>query len=133
MYACIHVPRFSVEAIVRAEPVLRAQAVAITDGTPPLCRVMAVNRKASRAGVKLGMSKLEAAQLPGLMVRQRSPAQEEAAYAALLDLAFAFSPRVEATAPDTITLDLAGLEQLFGMPATIASNLIHGASLLGLK
>src|SRR5205823_10347899 len=133
MYACIYVPRFPVQAIVRAEPALRARAVAVIDGTPPLCRVMAVNQKAFRAGVKLGLSKLAAAQLPDLMVRQRSLAQEAAAHAALLDLGFAFSPRVEAIAPDTVTFDGSGLEQLFGAPETIARNLVRRASALGFK
>jgi len=133
MYACIYVPRFPVQAIVRAEPALRAKAVAVIDGTPPLCRVMAANQKAFRAGVKLGLSKLAAAQLPDLMVRQRSLAQEAAADAALLDLGLAFSPRVEAIAPDTVTFDGSGLEQLFGAPETIARNLVRRASALGFK
>ena len=133
MYACIHIPNFLVQAILRAEPALRAEAVAITDGKPPLCRVVALNNKAARAGVKPGISKLEAAQFPEVTIRQRSPAQEQGAHAALLDLGFAFSPRVEATAPDTVVLDLAGLEHLFGVPETIASNLKRGASALRLK
>jgi protein ImuB len=133
MYACIHIPNFLVQAILRAEPALRAEAVAITDGKPPLCRVVALNNKAARGGIKPGISKLEAAQFPEVTIRQRSPAQEQAAHAALLDLGFAFSPRVEATAPDTVVLDLAGLEHLFGVPETIASNLKRGASALRLK
>ena len=133
MYACIYVPHFALQAIVRAEPALRLQPVAITEGTPPLCKVTDINQKACRAGIKLGMSKLEAAQLPGLTVRQRSPAQEAAAHAALLDLGFSFSPRVESTAPDTVVLDITGLEHLFGAPAMIARSLVERASVLGLK
>src|SRR6516225_5017014 len=55
---------------------------------------------------------------PGLRPQQtavsarRSPAAEESAHAALIDLGFSFSPRLEDVAADTIILDLAGLEHL---------------------
>jgi protein ImuB len=58
-----------------------------------------------------------------------------AAHAALIDCACAFSPRVEdnAATPDTVVLDLDGLERLFGSPAKIARDLARRASELGLK
>ena len=46
MFACIYVPDFPVEAIVRAEPLLRERAVAVLEGKPPLVRVVALNEKA---------------------------------------------------------------------------------------
>lgn len=64
---------------------------------------------------------------------QRSPAQEIAAHAALLDAAYAFSPRVEDTAPDTVVLDVNGLERLFGAPPKIAREIARRASELGLE
>ena len=36
-------------------------------------------------------------------------------------VAFAFSPTVEQTAPDTVTFDVAGLERLFGLPQEVAA------------
>src|SRR5580704_4612332 len=39
MFACIYIPDFPVEAIVRVEPRLREQAVAVLEGRPPLPRV----------------------------------------------------------------------------------------------
>lgn len=39
----------------------------------------------------------------------------------LTPLAVEFSPTVEQTAPDTVTLDAAGLERLFGMPQEVAA------------
>jgi protein ImuB len=66
-------------------------------------------------------------------LRRRSPAQEAAAHAALLDAACAFSPRVEATAADTVVLDLAGLESLFGPAAKLARDLARRASELGVE
>ena len=60
MFACIYIPDFAVEAIVRTEPLLREQAVAVLDGKPPLVRVIALNEKAQRMGMEVGMTKLKA-------------------------------------------------------------------------
>ncbi len=57
-FACIFVPDFSVEALLRAEPELRSQAVAVLEGKAPLQKVFAGNEKARRAGVEVGMTKL---------------------------------------------------------------------------
>jgi len=38
----------------------------------------------------------------------------------LTALGFEFSPLVEQTAPDTVTLDVSGLERLFGFPQDVA-------------
>ena len=65
-------------------------------------------------------------------VPARAP-QQEAVTAALLDCAQAFSPRVEATAADTIVLDIAGLERLFGPPDKLAQTLRQRARELGLE
>src|SRR5271166_2963020 len=61
MFACIYIPDFPVEAIVRAEPLLREQAVAVLEGKPPLVRVVALNEKARLLGMEVGMTKLQAA------------------------------------------------------------------------
>jgi protein ImuB len=58
MFACIFIPDFNVEAVLRAEPMLRGQAVAVFDGKPPLCYVVGVNEAARRLGVEIGMTKL---------------------------------------------------------------------------
>ena len=50
MFACIYIPDFPVEAIVRVEPWLREQAVAVLEGKPPLVRVVALNEKARWPG-----------------------------------------------------------------------------------
>jgi protein ImuB len=64
---------------------------------------------------------------------RRSPAEQESAHAALIDLGFSFSPRLEDAAADTIILDLAGLEHLLGSPGEIAARIAQRASELGLK
>jgi len=91
-----------------------------------------MNEAAAEVGIELGMAKLQAAAY-SVELRPRSPAQEAAAHAALLDGAQAFSPRVEATAADTVVLDIAGLERLFGPPAKLAQDLQRRALELGLE
>ncbi len=169
MFACIYIPDFPVEAIVRVEPWLREQAVAVLEGKPPLVRVVALNEKARCLGMEVGMTKLQAAVFsapanaevthpsearvknskatqielssrrarsrpqPGsAILRQRSAEQENSAHAALLDVAHAFTPRVEDTARDTLLLDLAGLERLYGAPATTARDLASRVNAIAL-
>jgi protein ImuB len=131
-FACIFVPNFPVAAIFRAEPELRAQAVAIFEGKPPLEKVFAVNENAGRAGISPGMTKAQAELCSELTLRPRSPLQESATHAALLDCAQSFSPCVEDAAADTAILDLAGMESLFGTLPEIARNLFRCAADLGL-
>src|SRR5579863_263990 len=131
-FACIFVPDFPVEALLRTEPRLRSQLLAVLEGKPPLQKVFAVSENARRAGVAPGMTKLQIEDCAGLAFRNRSPLQETAAHAALLDCAQSFSPRVEDTALDTIVLDLLGMDLLFGPLPKIARNLAGRASDLGL-
>jgi protein ImuB len=160
MFACIHIPDFPVEAMVRAEPWLRERAVAVLEGRPPLTRVIALNEKARLLGMEIGMTKLQAAVFAGTLppenakapvpqsgskrantlshpnlaiLRQRSPQQEISAHAALLDVAHAFTPRVEDTAPDTLLLDLEGLDRLYGAPPRMASELAARVMAVGME
>ena len=131
-FACIFVPNFSVAAVFRAEPELRAQAVAIFEGRSPLEKVFAVNESAGRIGIMPGMTKAQAELCSELTLRPRSPLQESVAHATLLDCAQSFSPCVEDAAADTAILDLAGMESLFGSLPEIARNLFRRAAELGL-
>lgn len=132
-FACIFVPDFPLEAIVRTEPELRSQAMAVLEGKPPLQKVFALNENARRASIELGMTKLQVEACTDLVLRSRSQLQEAAAHAALLDCAQSFSPRVEDTASDTLLLDLAGLESLFGPLPKIAREVACRAADLGLE
>ena len=131
-FACLHIPDFLVQAVVRSEPALGGRALALVEGVPPLCRVVAASEAASEAGIEPGMAQAQAEQFRGVEIRRRSPEQEKNAHAALLDLGGSFSPRLEDTAPDAILLDLAGLEALFGGAETVARRLAQGALGLGL-
>ena len=132
MFAALYIPDFPVAAVVRCDPALRGKAVAVLEGKPPVVTVAATNEQAAEIGIEPGMTKLQAAAYP-VELRQRSAEQEAAAHAALLDCAQAFSPRVEDTAADTVVLDIAGLERLFGPPAKLARSLAERASELGLE
>jgi protein ImuB len=133
MFACIFVPNFPVATVFRAEPELRAQAVAIFEGKPPLEKVYAVNESASRMGIAPGMTKAQAELCSELTLRPRSRLQEASSHAALLDCAQSFSPCVEDAAPDTALIDLAGMESLFGSLPEIAHAMSHRITGLGLE
>jgi protein ImuB len=130
-FACIYFPDFMVQSVVRAEPALRDCAIALISGKPPLWSVVAANAAALRAGVQLGMTKSQVAEFCDVTVRHRSEAQEKVAHAALLDVGWSVSPRVEDTAADTIVLDLEGLESLLGNDENIARELAQRASRVG--
>jgi protein ImuB len=137
-FACIHIPDFMVQSVVRAEPALRGgeiasrdSALALISGKPPLWRVVAANTAALRAGVHLGMTKSQVTEFCGVEIRHRSEAQEKAAHAALLDVGWSVSPRVEDTAVDTVVLDLEGLASLFGTDENIARELAQRATRVG--
>ncbi|HUA14196.1 MAG TPA: DNA polymerase Y family protein [Verrucomicrobiae bacterium] len=131
-FASIYVPNFPVAAALRAESELQAAALAILEGKPPLEKVIAVNEKAGRMGIAPGMTKAQAELCTEIALRSRSALQESSAHAALLDCAQSFSPCVEDTACDTVLLDLAGMESLFGSTSDISHALSHRAAALGL-
>jgi protein ImuB len=134
-FAAIYVPDFIVQAVLRAEPQLRGRALVLIDGIAPLEIVVAAGKIALEAGIRLGMAKSQLEQFRGVEIRHRSSAQiraqEKSAHAALLDLGWSFSPRLEDVAPDTIVLDLAGLEVLYGSEENIADQLVLRARELG--
>jgi protein ImuB len=131
-FACIYVPNFPVAAALRAEPELQARAVAIVEGKPPLEKIVAVDEKATRLGIAPGMTKAQAELCSELALRPRSPLQEAAAHAALLDCAQSFSPCVEDAASDTALLDLAGMQSLLGALPEISRAISNRATTLGL-
>jgi protein ImuB len=131
-FASIFVPNFMVQAVVRAEPALRERALALIDGNPPLCSVVAVEEKAAQAGIECGMTKTNAAQFTSVEIRPRSRPQERTAHAALRDIGWSVSPKIEDTAEDAIVLDLSGLDHLFRSEEEIAAHLVERSSGCGL-
>jgi protein ImuB len=130
--ACLFVADFPVAAIVRANPELRDQPIALTRMPTP--RQSANRRAASRigqyqphselshvaaaaqaAGVRAGMTVAQArALMPTLSVTHPSSAAERVAIDALADAAESISPVIEAGQPGCVWLDLNGLQHLYG-------------------
>ena len=139
-FACMFIPDFPVQAVIRQDPDLRYKPVAILEGAAPLTKVFAANATARALGVELGMTKLKVETCPGVERRWRAPSQEVTAHAALLDCAWTISPRIEeaengsgAGLPGTVVLDIAGCEKLFGSQQKIADDLKHIAAEVGLE
>lgn len=132
-FASIHVPNFSLQAVLFTEPALKDQAVALFDGTPSLCSVVAINDSARKAGIEIGMTELQAAQFFGVEKRHRSRTWEESLHITLLQMCWSISPRVEEAAAGTFVLDLTGLHRIHGLHSNIARELASRASALGLE
>lgn len=138
LFACVFVPCFAVQASVRCEPEQKRLAwsnrpIAVFDGPDSLPRIFACNERAQVAGVEAGITKAQAAQCPGIILRKRDPKQEHAAQAALFDCASAFSPRVESTAQGIVILDIDGTERIFGPPQKLLRLVADNASRIGLE
>jgi protein ImuB len=143
-FACIYIPDFLIQAVVRGQRALGDGALALLGGAPPLWSVVAVNPAAFTAGIQLGMTKAQVAQFGNdvgardtrargtVQICMRSESQEKSAHAALLDTAWSVSPRVEDTALDTIVLDIEGLASLFGTGESIAQELTRRVAAIGL-
>ena len=78
-FACVFVPDFPVQALVRLEPELRTKPVAILAGAAPLTKVFAVNKEARNLGVETGMNKVQVEAFRGMALRWRSVPHEETA------------------------------------------------------
>jgi protein ImuB len=125
-YAAIHIPEFPVVAWLRADAAVRSHALAVTEGVAPLQRVVSINRAARSQGVSRGMSKVQAEATGPMLFRNRSVAEETAAFENVLEIAERFSPRIEAlTGPlneyaqarslsVSLLIDRTGTEMLFG-------------------
>jgi len=138
-FACLFVPDFPVQALVRVEPELGSKPVAVMEGAAPFTKIFCVNAKARELGVETGMSKVQTDAFSGIEWRWRSDSQEKTAHAALLDCAWTMSPRVEEISDeageillDAVVLDIAGCEKLFGSTEKIAADLKRAATEVGI-
>jgi len=112
--ACIVLPLFPLAARLRSEPELVREAVVVTEGNGNAARVVAGTRLAREAGVKPGHTLPQARALcPKLVARPRDEECERAAQEALLEVAEAFSPRVEDAGDGVAYVDIEGLERHF--------------------
>jgi protein ImuB len=122
--ACIFVADFSLAAIVRANPELREQAVALAQipvneskpaGSPQAhSRLSQVSHRARASGLRTGMTVAQArALIPEVTIAHPSRMAERAAMDALVDVAESISPIVEEGEPGCLWIDLTGAERSF--------------------
>ena len=126
LYACIYAAEFPAQALLRLQPDMRREPVAVLDGRPPMETVCSINSFAHRHGADLHMTRLEAEAIAGLHLLHRSIEVEASARAVLIECAANFSPRIEDVSVGTAcgcVLDIAGTEKLFGEPAVLAQRI----------
>lgn len=104
--------------------------VALLDGPESMLKVVSCNALARAAGVMPGMTKLQA-EACGIALQKRDQKQEDAAQIELIHCAYHFTPRLEATSPGTIILDLSGLQRLMGTGRTIAQIILQELTMHG--
>ncbi len=131
--ACLYVLDFPLAAVLRAQPELRGERLAMADGHGPRAKILAVSAAAARSGVTIGLSVAQAlATDAGLIVRPISSDLLRVAQAALCDAAALFSPRIEDAGDGLVYLDLEGLGTLFESESQLANALAQRAARLGL-
>jgi protein ImuB len=130
---------FPLQAMVRANPERREEALAVIEGRTLNggSRILVVSSPVRRSGARPGMTVAQARALaPAARFVLRDHTLEVSARAALVDVARSFSPHIEVGRGDDlgwIYLDVSGLEHLVGPPDTQARALQRAARAVGLE
>src|SRR5688500_10090226 len=131
--ACIHVPMFPLAARLRSEPDLLNEAVAIVDGDGGGAHIVAATRRARTKGIGPGMSLAQARSIvPKLIARGRDSECERTAQEALLEVAEAFSPRVEDPGEGIVYADIGGMQRHYENETEMARSAMRAADDVGL-
>jgi protein ImuB len=135
MFAAVYIPNFGLQAVLRHEPELRSDPVALVDAEGSNVAIVQFNAAAAACGVENGLTPSQGmARCQRLTLKPRSQVQEQAATEVLLQTAFAFSPNIESTALGICTLELKGLQlQTQDATETWAKKLITALTQLGLE
>ncbi len=132
--ACLHVAAFPLAAWLRADPELHGTPLIVTDAPGPRGRIVACAPDAAQRGIAIGLTTAQAVAIASdLVVRPASPAAEHAAQAALCDVAYSCSPRVEESGMGTVYCDADGLQGLYASEAELARGVVRRARALGLE
>ncbi len=103
---CLYIPCFPWAAYVRANPERRSEPVAMVSGTTPQARVASISPSAEAAGLFVGLSIPQAKAIaPHVAFRARDAEAEKGCQRALIEVAEAFSPRVEDGGDGIVYLD----------------------------
>jgi protein ImuB len=112
MFAVLYLADFALQAALRHTPELWAQPVALLPAQTARTCLSQCTPAALAEGVSPGMTPSQGqARCGALIIKLRSELAENCACSALLDLAVAFSPWVEETAPGICTLEFKGARQ----------------------
>ncbi len=128
MFAVLEIPDFPLHALLRFNPALRGEAVAVLEGEGRRARI--AHKSAGAVNISVGMTAAQAlAECPSLQLVPPSLVGEREAGSLLLTAGWSIAPRVEATASGLITADLTGanLRQLRErMPSIRAGLAVEG-------
>lgn len=109
MFAVLQIPDLPLHSLLRFNPALRGEPVAILEGEGRRARV--AHRSIEAASILPGMTAAQAiAECAALQLMCPSLAGEREAGALLLTAGWSMAPRVEATASGCVTVDLAGVD-----------------------
>lgn len=111
MFAVLHLPHFSLQAVLRTRPADTGRPAALLSihGRPPV--VEEANDAARTQGVEPGLTAPQAsARAEGLLLLTPDAGAEHEARATLHALGWTLAPTIEDTAPGTCTVDLRGAD-----------------------
>jgi len=126
-------PRLGAERLIRRDPALEAQPLAVIRDAGQTQIVASLSPLASDAGLHVGQPVRDAhAMCGGLVTRLQNPHAEGAFLDVLHRWAGKFSPWVARDAPDALLLDLTGCAHLFGGEAALLEQVEVDCTDLGL-
>lgn len=127
-------PRLGAERLIRCQPVLGDQPLAVVEEQQNIQLITALNAIAQAQGVQVGQPVRDAhAMCPGLLTHPRSVAAETRFLEALQRWAGKFSPWVAPEEGDALVVDLTGCAHLFGGEAQLMQVVEDDCTDLGLS
>jgi len=100
MFGALYLPDFELQAVLRHQPELQQQPVALLDNKEAKAKIMQLTPSAAAAGVRAGLTASQAlARCLSLIIKPRARVQEKIAAEILLHHAAMLAPEIEATAP----------------------------------
>jgi len=132
LWTCLLLSALPLEVYARAQaPADAARPFAVTTGGHAP-RIVAANAAAVAAGVHAGQLVSAALALaPDIVLRERGPAAEAAALAAVATWATQFTPAVSLAPPDAVLAEIGGSLRLFGGLPRLAEHVARGVRELG--
>jgi protein ImuB len=120
------------DRLARRVPALADAPLALIAPVKSALRLTAVNARASRLGLKLGMALADArAMYPSLHVEDADPAADHRVLESIADWCDRYTPMVGLDAPDGILLDITGCVHLFGGEAAMCRDIVMRLSRQG--